>query len=160
MNKLILLAALLLAPLIANAQSTFSAVVNTASNSPILASCHAKYDFSVDGGAVSTITPATNCTIPTNAVIVSSTINSTTAVTSGGAATIAVGTAATGGATTSFLAATGKASFTSNALLAGAVTYAAPLKVTGAGAITLTVATAALTAGVIEVWVQYYVANN
>jgi len=121
---------------------------------------HALYSFATDGGAVSTITPAINSTIPAKAVITAATINSTTAVTSGGAATVAIGTTATGGSTTSFLAATGNASFTANALLNGATTFAAPLKVTAAGSITVTVGTAALTAGVIEIWVQYYVATN
>lgn len=125
-----------------------------------LVTAHAIYSFAVDGGSVATITPANNASIPANAVLVSETINSTTAVTSGGSATVAVGLSNTGGSTTSILAATAKASFSSNAVLNGAATFAAPLKVTGAGNITLTVATAALTAGVIEVWVQYYVAAN
>ncbi len=124
----------------------------------LLRTARAKYSFAVDGGLVSTITPVTNATIPDNAVIVGATINSTTAATSGGAATIAVGTSA-GSSTTSLLGATGVASFTLDALLNGAATFAAPVKLTAAGSITVTVATAALTAGVIEVSVIYYVAD-
>jgi len=86
------------------------------------------------------------------------TINVTTAVTSSGSATVAVGLAGTGGSTTSLLAATGKSSLSSNACLNGAATFAAPKKVTGAGGITFTIATAALTAGIIEVFVFYWVA--
>lgn len=121
---------------------------------------HAQYNFATDGGAISTIVPAVNSTIPANAVIISVTVNVTTPVTAVGLATVSVGTNATGGSATSFLAATAKASLTSNALLNGLVTLAAPLKVTAAGQITVTPAVSALTAGVIEVWVQYYVAAN
>jgi len=66
----------------------------------------ARYDFSVDGGAVGAITPKLGCSLPDNAVIVGGTINSTTAVLSGGAATVSVGTTA-GSSATSILAATG-----------------------------------------------------
>lgn len=121
---------------------------------------HAQYNFAVDGGADTAITPAVNSTIPANAVIVATTINVTTAVLSAGAATVGVGTGATGGTGTSFLAQTAKASLSLNALLPGAVTFAAPLKVTTAGQITITPAVATLTAGVIEIWVQYYIAAN
>jgi hypothetical protein len=89
--------------------------------------CHALYSFAVDGGAVSTITPATNCTIPAKAIL---------------------------------YAATTKTTFSLNALLNGSTTFAAPVKVTASGAITVTVGTAVLTAGVIEIWVQYYQATN
>jgi hypothetical protein len=121
------------------------------------ASAFAKYDFAVDGGAVGLITPATNATIPDNAIIQHVIINSTTAVTSGGAATVSVGTSSGSGAA-SLLAATGKASFTLDGFV-----QAIPVpqdvtkfvKMTAAGSITLTVATAALTAGVIEVTAFY-----
>jgi hypothetical protein len=122
--------------------------------------CHALYSFAVDGGTVGTLTPATNCTIPAKAVLFAATINSTTAVTSGGSATVAIGTNATGGSNTTFLAATPKASFSANALLNGSTTFAAPVKVTSSGTVRFTIATAALTAGVIEIWIQYYVATN
>jgi len=123
----------------------------------VLRIARAKYSFAVDGGAISTITPATNATIPDNAIIVGGTINSTTAATSGGSATIAVGTSA-GSSTTSLLAATAVASFSADAKLNSAATFAAPVKMTAAGSITLTVATATLTAGIIEVTVLYFVA--
>ena len=116
----------------------------------------AKYDFAVDGGLVSTITPVTNATIPDNAVIVGGTINSTTAA-AGATATIAVGTSA-GSSTTSLLAATAVGSFTTDAVLNSAATFAAPVKMTASGSVTVTIATADLTAGVIEITVLYYVA--
>jgi hypothetical protein len=116
------------------------------------------YNFATDGGAVSTITPAKNVLLPDNAVIVGATINSTTAVTSSGSATVAVGTSA-GSSTTSILGATTKASLSADAVLNGVPVFATPVKLTAKGYITLTVGTAALTAGVIEVIVYYYTAN-
>ena len=117
----------------------------------------AKYDFDVDAGAISTITPATNETIPDNAIIIGGTINSTTAVTSAGAATISVGTSA-GSGTASLIGLTAVASYSIDATLNSVATFAAPVKMTAAGSITLTVAVADLTAGVIEVNVMYFVA--
>jgi len=123
--------------------------------------CHATYNFAVDGGAVATITPAKNCTIPVNAVVYNVSVNSTTAVTSGGAATVAVGISGGGGTTTSLVGATAKASLTANAFIQGTPvpqTASTWVKMaTTTGTVTATVATAALTAGVIEVYVFYFV---
>ncbi len=120
----------------------------------------AKYSFATDGGAVSTITPGAgfNTTIPANAILVGGNVNVTTGVTSGGSATVAIGCAGTGGGTATLLAATAKASLGAAVVLTTVSTFAAPKKLTGAGGITFTVGTAALTAGVIEVWVLYFVA--
>lgn len=120
---------------------------------------HAIYSFAVDGGAVGAITPASTVAIPANAVIVGATINSTTAVTSAGAATVSVGTTA-GSSATAILAATGKASFTTDALLNGVPVFATPVKMTAAGNVNITVGTAVLTAGLIEIFVYYTVAAN
>jgi len=117
------------------------------------------YDFSVDGGAVSTITPKQTVALPNNAVIVGGTVNSTTACTSGGAATIAVGTSA-GSSTTALLAATAVASFSLDAVINAVPVFATPVKLTAKGDVTVTIATAALTAGVIEVTLFYFVAGN
>ena len=119
---------------------------------------HAKYSFATDGGAISTITPTDSDMIPINAIIVGGTVNATTAVTSGGSATVGMGTSA-GSTTTSLLAATAKASLSLNAVINAVPVFATPVKMTAAGQITFTVATAALTAGVIEAWVFYVVAN-
>ena len=113
----------------------------------------AKYDFAVDGGA--SCTPAINATIPDNAVIVGATINSTTAVTASGAATVGVGTTA-GSTSTSLLAATGKATLSLDAIVAGVPTMAAPVKMTAAGSISILIATGPLLTGVIEVTIYYY----
>ena len=126
--------------------------------------CHATYNFAVDGGAVATITPAKNCTIPANAVIYNVSINSTTAVTSAGAATVAVGINGGGGTTTTLVGATAKASYSANAFVQGTPvpqTASTWVKLaTTSGTVTATVATAALTAGVIEVYVFYFVSSS
>lgn len=121
---------------------------------------YARYSFGTDGGAVSTITPAVNSTIPANALVIGSVINSTTAAASGGSATIAVGTSA-GSSTTSIKGATAYTSFSSNAIVAGVPVFTAgsTFKMTAAGSITVTIGTATLTAGVVEVFVFYVVPN-
>lgn len=118
----------------------------------------AVYNFAVDGGAVSTITPQLTVSLPDNAIIVGGTINSTTACTSGGAATVAVGTSA-GSSTTSILAATAVASLSADARINAVPVFATPVKLTAAGSVTVTIATAALTAGVVEITLLYFVAG-
>jgi predicted RecA/RadA family phage recombinase len=118
---------------------------------------HAIYNFAVDGGA--SCTPVFNSVIPANAIIIGVTINSTTAALAAGAATVGIGTTA-GSTTTSLLAATAKTSLTIDALLAGVPTRAAPIKMTAAGSISFLIATGPLTAGIIEVFVEFVVPNN
>lgn len=120
---------------------------------------HAIYSFAVDGGAIGAITPVSTVIIPANAIIVGATINSTTAVTSAGSATVSVGTTA-GSSASSILAATAKASLSIDALINGVPVFATPVKMTAAGSINVTVGTAVLTAGLIEIFVYYTVAAN
>lgn len=123
---------------------------------------HATYSFAVDGGAIGAITPAFNFTLPTNAVITNVALNSTTAVTSLGSATVAVGTTA-GSSAASLVAATAKATWSANAFVQGIPvppTASTWIKLTAAGQASITVATAALTAGVIEIYVWYYVSKT
>lgn len=115
---------------------------------------HAKYDFAVNAGAVSTIAPANSDTIPDNAIIIGGTINVTTACLSSGSATVAIGTSA-GSSTTALLAATAKASLSADAVINAVPVLATPVKMTAAGTVTFTIGTAALTAGVIEAWFYY-----
>jgi predicted RecA/RadA family phage recombinase len=117
---------------------------------------HFLYNFAVDGGA--SCTPANSDTIPANAVVFGGAINSTTAVTAAGAATVAIGTSA-GSAGNSILTATGKATLSLDALVVPTCA-GTPFKTSAAGQIAITVATGPLTAGVIEGWVLYAVANN
>jgi hypothetical protein len=113
----------------------------------------ARYSFATDGGAVGAITPADSDTIPANAVIWGGFLNPTTAIlAAAGAATVSVGTTA-GSSAASILAATSKASFTLDALLAVVPTLAVPIKLTASGQLNITVATNPLTAGVLEIFV-------
>lgn len=118
------------------------------------------YDFSVDGGAIGLITPAKNATIPDNAIIIGGIINPTTAPIGAGA-TIAFGTAA-GSSASALKAATAIATYTLDSILPTVPvwTAASSFKMTAAGKITMTVATAALTAGVIEITLFYVLAAN
>ncbi len=119
----------------------------------------ATYDFATQGGAQSTITLAGRGrnSIPANAIILGGTIDIKTALTSGGSATIALGTSA-GSSATSLKAATAVASWTVGQLaMIPVFTAATYLKLTAAGAITATIATADLTAGVFDVHVVFVV---
>jgi predicted RecA/RadA family phage recombinase len=142
------------------AAATGVATVTTILLGPALSSqangvkvAHAILVFGTDGGAQGAITPANSDTIPDNAVVFGGTLNATTAATSGGSATVAIGTAA-GSAANSILTAAAVATLSADAVLKVTAT-ATPFKMTAAGKITFTVATADLTAGVLEVWVLY-----
>lgn len=117
------------------------------------------YDFSSQGGAISTINlknaeQDSNLTLPKGAIITNVLIYVQAAATSGGSATIAFGAAST----VDLKAATAVASYSLAAFLAGipvgtAATAIAPL---AADTIpTVTIATAALTAGKIYVYIDY-----
>jgi hypothetical protein len=135
-------------------------------NRPIKQTCKFIYDFAVDGGSHSAsnqglagngagvITPAdADITIPENAIITDCITYVTTAMTSGGSATVAIGV---GGA--ALVAAT---AFNDGVFDDEDVTHTVVAdKTTSAGRPTITVATAALTAGVIEVIIEYYICSS
>lgn len=123
---------------------------------------HGRYSFAKDGGAISTIAlfdgNGRNA-LPAGAVILGGTIDVITALTSGGSATIALGTSA-GSSATALVGATAVASWTAGQLaLTPVFTAATYVKLTAAGSLTATVATAALTAGVFEVHIVYVVSG-
>lgn len=119
----------------------------------------ARFDFAVDGGgAPGLITLASSDTIPAGAIMVGGTINPTTALV-GATATIAIGTSA-GSSASALKAATAVASYSLDALLNMVPVFATPVKMTAAGTITITTATAALTAGVMELFVYYVMPVN
>lgn len=121
---------------------------------------HAVYNFAVDGGVMGAITPAITSLIPDNAIIIGGIVNSTTAVTATGAATLSIGTTA-GSSATSILGVTGKASLGTDALVAATPTFAAAtyFKMSAAGSINVTVGTDNLLTGVVEIWVFYMTAS-
>lgn len=116
---------------------------------------YCEYDFTLDGGAVGDITLRGNV-LPAGVLITGGWIDVITALTSGGSATAALKSVAAG----DLLPATGKATFEAGAriglgplvnggLLVGPTTTYTPIK--------LTVAAAALTAGKLQVAVEYIV---
>lgn len=117
------------------------------------------YDFAVDGGAVSVITPTNSPTIPLNAIILGGTIDITTTLTSGGAATIALGLGS-GAQVASLKAATAVATWAAGQLaLVPIFTAATYVKSAAATRLTLSIATAALTAGKFDVNLVYVQGN-
>lgn len=110
----------------------------------------AEYDFAVDGGDVGDI--SLGVTIPDNAIIASGFVEGITAVTSGGSATVAIKLESAA----DVLNATAKGSFTATGVIPCTVA-AAPFKLTAQRTVTITVATAALTAGKFNVWIEYLV---
>ena len=116
---------------------------------PNLVTAKAVYDFAADGGAVGTITPASGEVIPANAIIVDAMTVCTTACTSGGSATCVF---KAGGLTVITSQAFNHASLADEKVTVNAVAD----KTTANGAIQLVVGTAALTAGVIEIYITYY----
>ena len=143
-------------------ENAANCVPNTAFGETVLRVGHAQYSFAVDGGAVSTITFSNNVTIPANAIIYNVSINSTTACTSSGSGTMSLGTSA-GSSTTSLVGATAVASFSSNAKVQGTPvpqTASTWVKMSAAGQITGTIGTATFTAGIIEIYVFYFVSST
>lgn len=112
-----------------------------------------RYDFAVDGGAVSTIAITAGTPIPSGAVIVGGYVDVTTPLTSGGAATIACQVEAAN----DILTAVAVASWTAGrknilpAPASGALTATTAVKTTADRNISIVIAAAALTAGVFDV---------
>ena len=135
---------------------------NTAVGNTAQRVCHVTYSFAVDGGATP-IVPAGNCTIPINSVITNVSINSTTAVTASGSATVAVGcVGGTACGASALMAATAKASLGTNAFgqsIPVPQTASTWIKTTAATGLTLTIAVGPLTAGVIEIY-AFYIASS
>lgn len=112
------------------------------------------YDFATDGGAVGDITLRGD-TIPSGAIIVDALIHVDTALTSGGAATVAVKVESA--ADINAADAIGAAPWSTAGAKRGDFTATtAPVKTTAARSIAATVATAALTAGKFSVLVEYF----
>lgn len=126
---------------------------NEISRLPILVA-RAKYDFAVDGGAVSTINLMPSSQLPSGALILSVLLNVTTVPTSGGAATIGINSEAAGDLQTAI--AISGAPWSTTGFKAITKTFAtAPIKLTAARNPAITIGTAALTDGVFEVLVFY-----
>lgn len=116
---------------------------------------HTQYSFAVDGGgAPGLITPVNNASLPANSIVYGCLIDWTTPGVGIGNTT-SIGLTGTGGGAAVLKAATAVASLTG--FLASLSTFAAPIKITTAGTVTLTTAVAALTAGICEIYIFYVV---
>lgn len=116
-----------------------------------------QYDFADLGGAQGAITLTDDAdaaqTIPDNAVIVRATLEGITTATSGGAATVALGYT---GNTDAFIAATAYNNGEFNAAVETNLTAEIPIKTTAAVSVLATIASADLTAGKFNIWIEYY----
>lgn len=121
------------------------------------------YDFSVDGGAVSTITPAKNTTIPANAILLGgfAKASAAAALTAIAGTTISIGTSA-GSSATALLGTTAGAiaNWAAAAIIPLVPTLAVPVQLTAAGLITFSPGTHAVTAGIVEIYVFFVVPTN
>jgi len=125
----------------------------------LLGNAKMTYDFAVDGGAVSVITPSNSPTIPLGAIILGGTIDITTTLTSGGAATIALGLGS-GAQVAALKAATAVATWAAGQLtLIPIFTAATYVKAAAATPLTLSIAAFALTAGKFDVNLVYVQGN-
>lgn len=129
--------------------------------SPGIKYAYGHYSFAQMGGAVSTITLASERNVlPAKAIILGGTIDITTALASQGLATIALGTTS-GSSTTSLKGATAVASWgTGQLALVPAFTQPTMFKLTAGGSITMTIAVADLTAGEFEVHLLYVLSST
>ena len=115
------------------------------------------YDFSVQGGAVGTVNlkdvNGNNAQLPKGAIITMGIIEVVTSLTSGGSATVALGTGQSG---SDLKAALAYGSYTGLVATIPVETAATSIKLTADNVMTATIATAALTAGKFNVFVEFY----
>lgn len=116
-----------------------------------------RYDFAIDGGAVGAIDLTSSAQIPANAVIVGGFVEVDTAPTSGGAGTLAINTEGAGDIVAAAAVSGAPWSTTGRKSVIPAFTGATSVKTTVARKIVGTVATAALTAGALDVVLFYVV---
>lgn len=123
---------------------------------------HAKmtYDFTLDGGAIATITPRDSPIIPAGAIILGGVIDITTALTSGGSATISLGFGS-GAEKAALKALTAVASYAlgTTLVIVPIFTGATVYKVLTESKMTLTVAVATLIGGKMSVNLVYLQGN-
>jgi hypothetical protein len=113
-----------------------------------------RYDFAVDGGAVSTITISDE-NIPANAIILGGVVEVDVAVTSGGSATLAIQVEAANDIVNAAAVSGAPWSTTGRKSVIPVFTGATTVKTTVARPIQVVIATAALTAGVVDVLLAY-----
>lgn len=121
------------------------------------------FDFSVDGGAIGTITPSGSPKLPAGAIILGGVIDVTTLLTSGGAATVGLGLGS-GAQVASLLAPITVAgapwSTAGVKPVIPVFTAATAVKVAAETQLTLTIAAFVVTAGKFDVNLVYVIGNN
>lgn len=124
-----------------------------------LKTAEGEYDFAVDGGAVGSITlrsvNAAGAALPVGAVIMGGYVEVLTAVTSGGAATVAINSEGAGDMVAAAAVSGAPWSTTGRKSVIPVFTGATTVKTTAARNLVATIATAALTAGKFRVVVFY-----
>jgi hypothetical protein len=113
-----------------------------------------RWDFAVDGGAVSTITISPEA-MPAAAVILGGFVEVDTAVTSGGAGTLAVQVESAGDIVAAAAVSGAPWSTTGRKSVIPAFTGATTVKTTAVRSIAVVIAAAALTAGAVDVLLFY-----
>jgi hypothetical protein len=120
------------------------------------------YDFTVDGGAIGTLTPANSPLIPVGAIVFGGILDVTTILASGGGATVGLGFGS-GAQVASLLApaAFGGAPWSTTGLkaLIPVFTAASSVKVAADTRLTLTIAAGTLTGGKFDVNICYFQGN-
>ena len=120
----------------------------------------ATYDFSVDGGAISTIQLFSSQVIPAGAIILGGIIDPITTLTSGGAATVAVGVGS-GAQTAALKAAAAFGTYIGGTPLAMIPVWSAGFfKVAADGKISITIAAATVTGGKFAVHIVFVMAGE
>ena len=123
--------------------------------SGVVSAVRARYDFAVDGGAVGTIALVGATVIPSGAVVLGGFVDVITPPTSGGAGTAAIQVEAANDVVAAAAVSGAPWSTTGRKSVIPAFTGASSLKTTAARDVSLVVATAALTAGVFDVYLFY-----
>jgi hypothetical protein len=113
-----------------------------------------RYDFAVDGGAISSITISAE-NIPAGAIILGGVVEVDTAVTSGGAATLAVQVESAGDIIAAAAVSGAPWSTTGRKSVIPVFTGATTVKTTAARGIVVVIAAATLTAGQVDVLLAY-----
>lgn len=112
----------------------------------------ASYSFAVNGGAVGTITLLSGSDVPQGAVILGGYLDVTSALTSGGSATVAVTVEAANDIITATAFGSSPWSSTGRKSVIPAFTGATTVKTTAARNVSVVIGTAALTAGIFDVY--------
>lgn len=126
------------------------------------------YDFTVSGGAISTILllddQGNPAVLPLGAIVTNVVAHAIVAVTSAGAATVSLGSGIAG-SVVDLQAATAKASLSLGAFVAGvpvgtAATWVGPVTAQAGSQVQVAIAAAALTAGKVAYFIEYVISTS